>query len=208
MNSKTYIGKNEQDVYVFQDIEDGKIRGFMGYMKIELVDGSEALENTQWTHKMTVNGLTYETGGNPAPTMNMPKEIVGLYEVETISCDDCGAAHDSQQYGSQSFMILNDCEVYCKGCVTAEMALVEVKQPADMFKAKDVQSVDLDGYEEIDTLFCDASGFGHEGELALTKSQAIDKVKSVLAETSSPVYAGITDMGQFQVYVTLFRKAA
>ncbi len=53
-------------------------------------------------------------------------------------------------------------------------------------------------YTEVDEFFVDSSGFGQPGELALTKDQFLSKVKKGLA------YA-ITRIGQFQVYVTVYK---
>lgn len=63
-------------------------------------------------------------------------------------------------------------------------------------------------FQEIDTLFCDSSGMGGLGERALTKNQAISRVQAILDASDDTLYAGITGIGQFQVYVTLYRKAA
>ena len=62
-----------------------------------------------------------------------------------------------------------------------------------------------DNFEEVETLFCDSSGFGSSGESALTKDQTIKRVQELLSEYSS-LFGGITDIGQFQVYVTLWEK--
>lgn len=56
-----------------------------------------------------------------------------------------------------------------------------------------------DGWEKVETLFVDASGFGQEGESALTKDQFIRKVKSGFG------YA-IVESGQFQVYIGVYRR--
>lgn len=55
------------------------------------------------------------------------------------------------------------------------------------------------GWERIDVLFVDASGFGSENEPALTKDQFLNKVESGLG------YA-IVESGQFQVYIGVYRK--
>ena len=57
----------------------------------------------------------------------------------------------------------------------------------------------IDGYHEIDSLFVDSSGFGQRGEMALTIDQFIEKIKAGLAY-------GVTDAGQFQVYVGVFER--
>lgn len=55
------------------------------------------------------------------------------------------------------------------------------------------------GWEFAEDLFVDNSGFGQPGDAALTGTQFIAKVKKGFA------YA-ITDVGQFQVYVSVFKK--
>lgn len=55
------------------------------------------------------------------------------------------------------------------------------------------------GYELIDQLFVDSSGFGSSSGLALTIDQFLAKVKKGLG------YA-IIEQGQFQLYVGVFKK--
>jgi hypothetical protein len=78
----------------------------------------------------------------------------------------------------------------------------------DIFKAKkcSIETMELKGYELIDNLFVDNSGFGTDSEPALTANSFIDKVLQIIANEKNSVYATITDAGQFQVYVGLFRK--
>lgn len=60
-----------------------------------------------------------------------------------------------------------------------------------------------DGYEQIDTLFCDSSGFGEERELALNKRQLSQYVKDHI---NDGFYYGLGDVGQFQLYVNVYAK--
>jgi len=55
------------------------------------------------------------------------------------------------------------------------------------------------GYKVVDVYFVDNSGFGTSGEMALTASQFLTKVKA-------GKYYAITGQGQFQVYVTEYEK--
>ena len=55
------------------------------------------------------------------------------------------------------------------------------------------------GWKEVDSLFCDSSGFGAPGEPALTYAQLIAKLEV------GKGYA-ITQVGQFQVYVGVFER--
>jgi hypothetical protein len=64
-----------------------------------------------------------------------------------------------------------------------------------------------DGYEEIDRLFVDKSGFGAPDEPALTFHQFVGKVRTLAAEHGT-VYLALVEEGQFQVYVGVYRRAA
>jgi len=55
------------------------------------------------------------------------------------------------------------------------------------------------GYELVNEYFVDNSGFGSDGEPAYTASEFLRQVKGGL-------YYGITNIGQFQVYVGEFKK--
>ena len=77
----------------------------------------------------------------------------------------------------------------------------------DVFKAKHstVETMQLQGYELIEELFVDSSGFGIESEPALTVDSFENKIQSLLNEYGK-LTAKITMAGQFQVYVGLFKK--
>ncbi|WP_455217006.1 nitrilase-related carbon-nitrogen hydrolase [Kaarinaea lacus] len=62
-----------------------------------------------------------------------------------------------------------------------------------------------ENYEEVETLFCDSSGFGSEREPALTKEQATARAND-LVEQHGKLFSGLTGIGQFQVYVTLYKE--
>jgi hypothetical protein len=127
------------------------------------------------------------------------------YSVETHSCAACGMYHDADAYVDVPYTI-RDCEVYCLECVPDELRLEEVKEPKDVFKAPRIDTASLpDCYEEVETLFCDSSGWGNEREPALTVTATEQAVKDLL-EQHGTLYAGLTGVGQFQVYVTLYRK--
>lgn len=57
------------------------------------------------------------------------------------------------------------------------------------------------GYRKVEEYFVDSSGFGAPGEPALTIPQFVDRIKADRA------YA-ITEAGQFQVYITEYRKTS
>ena len=77
----------------------------------------------------------------------------------------------------------------------------------DVFNAKQcsVKTMEIKGYELIDKLFVDRSGFGQEDERALTKSQFECKLAEIVAEYNT-VYANLTEVGQFQVYMGIFKR--
>lgn len=77
-----------------------------------------------------------------------------------------------------------------------------------MFGAKRCsrETMELNGYELVEELFCDNSGFGADNEPAYTRSQAIDKARKILRE-HGVLYVALTAVGQFQVYLGFFRKS-
>lgn len=65
----------------------------------------------------------------------------------------------------------------------------------------------LKGYELIDTLFVDTSGFGEDGESALTFDQLQDTLKEILKDNPT-IYTAFTGTGQFQAYMGIFKKVS
>lgn len=62
-----------------------------------------------------------------------------------------------------------------------------------------------DGWEEVERLFVDASGFGADWEPALT----VEQFKDELREREGKGYGyAIVEAGQFQVYVGVFKRSA
>ena len=211
--TKNYIGKSTCGELVFQEIKDGVIRGFTTAYPVELVDGETVLSMSSWCHSVELeSGLIVKSGFGAVPTLSLPEEYDGCYTCDTVSCEVCSSAHDSDNcigYSSDpTWTIVNECEAICLGCRTAEQVMVPLTNASDLFKAKNLEGVSLDDFEEIDTLFCDSSGFGSDGERALTKSQAIKEAESIISDSNSPLYVGLTGIGQYQVYVTIFKKSA
>ena len=66
-------------------------------------------------------------------------------------------------------------------------------------------SLNLKGFKEVENLFCDSSGFGSPGETALTADQLEKRVGELMAEYKT-IYGAITEVGQFQVYITIYIK--
>ncbi len=77
----------------------------------------------------------------------------------------------------------------------------------DVFRSKraSVDTMEIKGYTLIEELFVDSSGFGADDEPALTQSRFEVKMLELL-EAHGSLYATITNAGQFQVYVGLFKK--
>lgn len=206
-NSKNFIGVDEYGTYIFQRTSAGMIKGFDGYDLVELVDGSQGFSWCESMHEKTIDGSKHSSGDAALPSGALPEELENVYFYETVSCEECGVTHDSESSPS-TWTIVGECSAVCLGCRTAEDALVELSEPSDLFKAKNLEDVDLTDFEEIETLFCDSSGLGSPGERALTRDQALREAARILEESSEPMYAGITGIGQFQVYVSVFRRAA
>jgi hypothetical protein len=207
-----YIGKTTYGELVFQTIKEGTIASFQTFSVMELVDGQLVLSESSHCHSVTLDsGIELKSGESPALIIEMDTDHADLYTCDTVSCEVCYAVHDSDDCSGYSsnptWTIVNECEVVCLGCRSVEQALTLVSSPADLFKAKNLEGIDLNGFEEVDTLFCDASGMGSESERALTKSQA--RVRTAeLIEEHGEIYAGITGIGQFQVYVSIYKKSA
>lgn len=64
------------------------------------------------------------------------------------------------------------------------------------------------GWEVIDDLelFCDSSGFGTDDEPALSERQLRAKIIRTIRESTDTIGWGITQVGQFQLYVQGYRK--
>lgn len=78
----------------------------------------------------------------------------------------------------------------------------------DVFKAKPatIETMELKGFELVEEFFVDSSGFGLESEPALTPATFEDRLTRLI-EREGPLEAVLTGIGQFQVYVGLFRKS-
>lgn len=87
------------------------------------------------------------------------------------------------------------------------MKKITLQNLADVSKApqKDRETCELMGYELVAELFADSSGFGQDNEPALTVSQ-FEKETRELVEKHGTLYAALTGVGMFQVYVGFFTK--
>jgi len=214
------IGQIEGQV-IFATMENNTIKRLhSSYIEFpeNTYDGNMYLTDRPSGGEWTINNVTYKNG------MELAEDFKPYFEDEDIKekilnedyytaygswCSSCGKFHDTEQYYNLSYVILDDCELYCKECVTAEDLLVEVEDSDEIFTARDITGMEFETneFEEVDTLFCDSSGFGSERESALTEKQA-KRVVDELLEQHGTLYAGLTGIGQFQVYVTLYKRKA
>lgn len=141
-------------------------------------------------------------------TEEQQDRLKDIYEADVTYCSDCGAAFDSDDYyypDTCEFRYL-DCDVKCLECITSDDLLVEVTAPKDIFKAQNMVDVDVE-LEEVAELFIDSSGWGHSGERALTIKESEIEVARLLKEhEGSELVCGLTGIGQFQVYVTIWKR--
>ena len=61
--------------------------------------------------------------------------------------------------------------------------------------------------EEVKTFFVDSSGFGREDEPALTREQFHQQLKELIDNHPEGLYIGISGEGQFQIYITAWKKS-
>lgn len=181
-------------------------------------DGNTYLTDSSSGGSYEVNGVTYKAG------MELAEDFEPFFDDEEIKetilneqyytsygswCEECGKFHDTEQYYNLSYIITEDGAFLCKTCASVEDMLIEVESGDDIFKSKDITGMEFasDEFEEVDTLFCDSSGFGRDNEPALTEKQAKQAVEKLLNKHRT-LYSGLTGIGQFQVYVTLYKRKA
>lgn len=216
------IGQDKDGTLITADMnEDGTIRTINDYV---LIHKSESYDENYYITcwgcggNATVNDITYGRGmklaENHTPFFHDEevKQIIlseDFYEASGSFCSECGTFHDTEQYYDHSFIITEDCEVLCKTCATIEDQLVTVESAEDIFNSRDLTGMEFasEDYEEVETLFCDSTGFGRSTERAMTKEQAEARAEDLI-EQYGELYAGLTGIGQFQVYVTLYKKTA
>ncbi len=56
----------------------------------------------------------------------------------------------------------------------------------------------------IETLFCDSSGFGQDGEPALSINQLKRKLKEMI-RNHGPIRVAVIESGQFQIYLDVWK---
>lgn len=217
--SKVWIGRSKYGELIQAEVnEDGTIRGFSGFQEtyedaVGNAAGYNYLQNVMWTHDVTLeDGRSFKTGDVAPEEFKFDDEtkafIDDAIEMELTSCDECGLYWDTETFEYERGYVFGECALYCKDCAPDEVTLKEVNDAEDIFSAPDATGLPAPkGYIEVEELFCDSSGFGRDYERALTKAQAIERVTELLSKHRT-LWARITGIGQFQVYVTLYRKRA
>lgn len=207
------IVRAEMDGNIIKSLSSGHIEH-----KDNTYDGNTYFTSGSWGGDYEVNGITYKRGMELAEDFDpffendSYKQIMlneEYYDANGSWCSECGTFHDTEQYYDVSYIITEDCELLCKGCAKTEDLLVTVESGKDVFGAKDITGMEFasEDFEEVETLFCDSSGFGNSGERAMTQEQATNRTNDLIEEHGE-LYAGLTGIGQFQVYVSLYKKIA
>ena len=77
----------------------------------------------------------------------------------------------------------------------------------NVYKSKliSIEKMKSQGYEYIENLFVDSSGFGREDEPAMTIPY-FEKYLLSLLEKHGTLYSAITSAGQFQVNIGIYTK--
>lgn len=217
-----YLGQNEQGEHVFAEVSDGVIRGFdYAYPYEDVYSEQTELASCAWMHSASVGGVEYKTGmpaPKGAPLDALPEHLRQDAErgynpaLDTISCERCGAQaySDASYYPDFPIRFIHNEDgdftgCVCTECLQASDVLKRIEDAEDLFKAGNLDGIEVpEEYVEVDTLFCDGSSFGAEYERALTKSQALARTEELIEEHGQ-LFAGLTGIGQFQVYVTLYK---
>ena len=229
---KIFIGVCECNGVVQAEVnEHGVIRGFNGFNLVlpdQSADNETYLDMHSWFHCLdmgfnfnTRSGATvfFQSGDyfiDPIDadypeklTDEQAEQIEQAYETEGSYCSRCGLFHDTQEQSMEPDFIIDyeACEVYCKQCAETADYLKPLNDETDLFRSKDITGMDSpEGFTEIETLFCDSSGFGSANEPALTKEQAEQAVLDLIDQyPGETLYSAITGIGQFQVYVSIYR---
>ena len=121
-----------------------------------------------------------------------------------VYCEVCGTPWDCEAHEMYK-VDYEACVVYCNECRPFEPKPLD--EPEDLFLSPNLTGVPHDeDYKEVEELFCDSSGFGASYEPALTKEQATKRVQEIFKEhQGTQLYSAITGVGQFQVYVTIYK---
>lgn len=210
---KGYIGKTKDGEYIkVEKRDDGffNVSGFYPVGSEQTADGCVYLSWSFYSGKTGPEYINeYINAEGFSELTDYDKEFIdGAYETDALHyCEECSTAHDISDSYNSTWLIVGECSVLCRECVEPADLIVPLNEPTDLFNAKDISGMSApEGFSEIDCLFCDGSGFGAECEPALTKAQAEKRAAELIAEYSGDrLLCGITDIGQFQVYVTVYK---
>lgn len=219
MKKEVLLGQCEYgEIIFFAEItEDRTIRGFSGhwfYDSEQTYDGNNYISNCSWTHDVEINGVTFKSGMKLAENIEpffIDEDIKQImldedyYTDDGHNCSECGTFHSIEQYHDVSYTILNECELYCKTCVGADDLIAEtpVQDIDDIYKAKDIVGLSPEHFEEVETIFHDC-GYGGPA----TNHEGAKRIVDDLLEKYGELYAALTGIGQFQVYVSLYKRAS
>jgi len=220
MRNEILLGQCQYGEIIFAEInEDRTIRGFSGhwfYDSEQTYDGNNYIENCQWTHSVEINGVTYKSGMKLAENIEpffIDEDIKQVmldedyYTDHGMTCSECGTFHSTEQYSNVSYTILNEyCELFCKTCVGADDLISEtpVQNVDDIYNAKDIVGLGSpEHFEEVETIFHDC-GWGGPA----TNHEGAKRIVDDLLEKYGEVYAALTGIGQFQVYVSLYKRVS
>lgn len=214
---KMWVGVSKSDGMLIEaEIENGVIRGFYGYVQTysDQIGNSDCnyLQCWCWAHEVELCGGVKMKTGDKAPkkphkfNKTTQKFIDEAVTGDLSSCDECGMYWDLEDYSRERDWIVSECAVYCKECAPVEATMKELEQPEDIFKSPDGTGMDTPrGFKEVEELFCDSSGMGSSYEPAMTKNATIERIEELMRKHKR-LYSRLTGIGQFQVYVTLYKK--
>ncbi|MDD5650856.1 MAG: hypothetical protein PHF86_10655 [Candidatus Nanoarchaeia archaeon] len=200
--NEIYLGVEDTDFIICKTNKDHTIKGFDHYSEERFKNSTIVLSWYGWDHNVTVNGKVYKSGDICPKGKDITKDTKAEYKGEFSYCEDCDCLIDLD---NRETYRLVDGAFYCLDCVKAVDIVKEIVEPYDFFKAPNICDLDLARLKEVDCLFCDSSGFGSSNETALTQDQATNRIKELLKKHKK-LYCGITCIGQFQIYVTIFTK--
>lgn len=87
--------------------------------------------------------------------------------------------------------------------------LGRINEPSDVFNVPPVPEnldLELEGIEEVETFFCDKTGRDKSGR-SLSPDRLLEEVREALSNHGT-LRGAITDEGQFQLHITLYKEVA
>ena len=146
-----------------------------------------------------------------------PKGLLGFYldrqqnDIGATGWDILAGNTWGSDYPDQCHYTTEDAEeVREREVQEAGPSATPITNPDDAFKAPDMSSFETEEIEKatnlthVGTFFVDSSGCGGANERALTPNQFKAKIQELL-DIGNTLYGAITGVGQFQVYVSIFK---